>query len=159
MNEILEKYDLPTFTAEAVIEETYTAFERLRPHITNTIPVLHKAWKEKKNLLFEGAQGTLLDIDFGTYPFVTSSNTTAGGSTTGTGLPPTAIESVIGVCKAYTTRVGSGPFPPATKAFPNTCTISAANSAPLPVARAGAAGSIPSCSASPAWSTASPASP
>lgn len=111
VNEILEKYDLPTFTAEAVIEETYTAFERLRPHVTNTIPVLHKAWKAKKNLLFEGAQGTLLDIDFGTYPFVTSSNTTAGGSTTGTGLPPTAIEAVIGVCKAYTTRVGSGPFP------------------------------------------------
>jgi adenylosuccinate synthase len=111
VNEILAKYDLPTFTAEAVIEEIYTAFERLRPHVTNTIPVLHKAWKAKKNLLFEGAQGTLLDIDFGTYPFVTSSNTTAGGSTTGTGLPPTAIEAVIGVCKAYTTRVGSGPFP------------------------------------------------
>lgn len=111
VNEILEKYDLPTFTPETVITEIYTAFERLRPHVSNTIPVLHKAWKEKKNLLFEGAQGTLLDIDFGTYPFVTSSNTTAGGSTTGTGLPPTAIESVIGVCKAYTTRVGSGPFP------------------------------------------------
>ena len=111
VNEILGKYDLPTFTAQAVIEETYTAFERLRAHVSNAIPVLHKAWKEGKNLLFEGAQGTLLDIDFGTYPFVTSSNTIAGGSTTGTGLPPTAIEAVIGVCKAYTTRVGSGPFP------------------------------------------------
>jgi adenylosuccinate synthase len=111
VNETLAKHGLPVFTADAVIEETYTAFERLRPHVTNTIPVLHKAWKAKKTLLFEGAQGTLLDIDFGTYPFVTSSNTTAGGSTTGTGLPPTAIEAVVGVCKAYTTRVGSGPFP------------------------------------------------
>jgi adenylosuccinate synthase len=72
---------------------------------------LHEAWKSGKTLLFEGAQGTLLDIDFGTYPFVTSSNTTAGGSCTGTGLPPTAIDAVVGVCKAYTTRVGSGPFP------------------------------------------------
>jgi adenylosuccinate synthase len=110
-NEILARYDLTTFEAGAVIEEIYTAFERLRPHVTNTIPVLHAAWKSGKSLLFEGAQGTLLDIDFGTYPFVTSSNTTAGGSCTGSGLPPTAVDSVIGVCKAYTTRVGSGPFP------------------------------------------------
>jgi len=110
-NEVLAKHNLPTFTAEQVIEEVYTAFERLRPHVTNTIPALHKAWKDGKTLLFEGAQGTLLDIDFGTYPFVTSSNTTAGGSCTGTGMPPTAIQRVIGVCKAYTTRVGSGPFP------------------------------------------------
>ncbi|BCU78763.1 adenylosuccinate synthase [Luteolibacter sp. LG18] len=110
-NEILVKYDLPTFTAEQVIAEVYAAFERLRPHVTNTIPPLHKAWKEGKVLLFEGAQGTLLDIDFGTYPFVTSSNTTAGGSCTGSGLPPTSVQRVIGVCKAYTTRVGSGPFP------------------------------------------------
>jgi len=111
VNEILSNYDLPTFEAATVTEEIYTAFERLRPHITNTIPAVHSAWKSGKNLLFEGAQGTLLDIDFGTYPFVTSSNTTAGGSCTGTGLPPTAIDSVIGVCKAYTTRVGAGPFP------------------------------------------------
>jgi adenylosuccinate synthase len=110
-NEVLARYDLTTFDAAQVIDEVYTAFERLRPHITNTIPVLHAAWKSGKNLLFEGAQGTLLDIDFGTYPFVTSSNTTSGGSCTGSGLPPTAIDAVIGVCKAYTTRVGSGPFP------------------------------------------------
>jgi adenylosuccinate synthase len=110
-NEVLAKFDLPTFTAEQVVEEVYAAFERLRPHVTNTIPALHKAWKENKVLLFEGAQGTLLDIDFGTYPFVTSSNTTAGGSCTGSGMPPTAVDRVIGVCKAYTTRVGSGPFP------------------------------------------------
>ncbi len=111
VNEILRKFELPTFAAEDVISEIYTAFERLQPHVTNAIPTLHAAWKANKKLLFEGAQGTLLDIDFGTYPFVTSSNTTSGGSVTGTGLPPTAIEAVIGVCKAYTTRVGSGPFP------------------------------------------------
>ncbi len=110
-NEVLTKFDLQTFEADDVIQEIYTAFERIRPHLANTIEVVHKAWKEGKTLLFEGAQGTLLDIDFGTYPFVTSSNTTAGGSCTGSGLPPTAIDSVIGVCKAYTTRVGGGPFP------------------------------------------------
>jgi adenylosuccinate synthase len=110
-NEVLAKFDLQTFEADDVIQEIYTAFERIRPHLANTIEVVHKAWKEGKTLLFEGAQGTLLDIDFGTYPFVTSSNTTAGGSCTGSGLPPTAIDSVIGVCKAYTTRVGAGPFP------------------------------------------------
>ena len=111
VNEILAKYDLPQFTADQIIEEVYTAFERLRPHVTNTIPVLHKAWKAGQTILFEGAQGTLLDIDYGTYPFVTSSNTTSGGSCTGSGLPPNAIQRVVGVCKAYTTRVGSGPFP------------------------------------------------
>jgi adenylosuccinate synthase len=110
-NEILKRYDLETFDAAKVIDEVYAAFARLSPHVTNTIPALHAAWKSGKKLLFEGAQGTLLDIDFGTYPFVTSSNTTAGGSCTGSGLPPTAIDAVIGVCKAYTTRVGSGPFP------------------------------------------------
>ncbi len=110
-NDVLARHDLMTFNADQVIEEVYTAFERLRPHISNTIPVLHAAWKSGKTILFEGAQGTLLDIDFGTYPFVTSSSTTSGGSCTGSGLPPTAIQSVIGVCKAYTTRVGSGPFP------------------------------------------------
>ena len=110
-NEVLARYDLTTFEAAPIIEDTYRAFERLRPHVTNTIPILHAAWKAGKTLLFEGAQGTLLDIDFGTYPFVTSSNTTAGGSCTGSGLPPTAVDAVVGVCKAYTTRVGSGPFP------------------------------------------------
>ncbi|MDB6080698.1 MAG: Adenylosuccinate synthase [Akkermansiaceae bacterium] len=110
-NKVLAEYGLPTFDAKAQADEVLTAFTRLRPHVTNTIPVLHKAWKEGKTILFEGAQGTLLDIDFGTFPFVTSSNTTSGGSCTGTGMPPTAIQAVVGVCKAYTTRVGSGPFP------------------------------------------------
>jgi adenylosuccinate synthase len=110
-NEVLARYDLPTFEAAAVCAEVFTAMERLMPHVTDTIPVLHAAWKAGQTLLFEGAQGTLLDVDFGTYPFVTSSNTTAGGACTGSGLPPLAVQRVIGVCKAYTTRVGSGPFP------------------------------------------------
>jgi adenylosuccinate synthase len=110
-NQVLAQFDLPQFDAEAMAEEVLNAFARLAPHITNVIPLLHKAWKDGKTILFEGAQGSLLDVDFGTYPFVTSSNTTAGGSCTGSGMPPTAIQRVIGVCKAYTTRVGSGPFP------------------------------------------------
>ncbi|GAA5482500.1 adenylosuccinate synthase [Haloferula sargassicola] len=110
-NEVLARFDLPTFDADQQADEVFKAFERLRPHVANTIPVLHKAWKAGSNILFEGAQGTLLDIDFGTFPFVTSSNTTSGGCCTGSGLPPTAIDQVVGVCKAYTTRVGSGPFP------------------------------------------------
>lgn len=111
VNETLAQYDLPQFKASEVVEQVYAAFERLRPHVTNTIPILHGAWKAGKTILFEGAQGTLLDIDFGTYPFVTSSNTTSGGCCTGSGLPPNAIQRVVGVCKAYTTRVGAGPFP------------------------------------------------
>ncbi|MGD7652601.1 MAG: adenylosuccinate synthase [Verrucomicrobiales bacterium] len=110
-NETLAKWDLQTFDPKEVIDQVYTAFERLRPHVTNIIPELSKVWKSGKTLLFEGAQGALLDIDFGTFPFVTSSNTTSGGACTGSGLPPTAIDAVVGVCKAYTTRVGAGPFP------------------------------------------------
>jgi adenylosuccinate synthase len=110
-NQVLAQFDLPQFDAETMAEEVLTAFARLAPHVTNVIPLLHKAWKDGKTILFEGAQGSLLDVDFGTFPFVTSSNTTAGGSCTGSGMPPTAIQRVIGVCKAYTTRVGSGPFP------------------------------------------------
>jgi len=87
------------------------AGEKLRPHVINTVLYLNKALKEKKEMLFEGAQGTFLDIDFGTYPYVTSSNTTAGGASTGSGVPPHRIDRVLGVVKAYTTRVGEGPFP------------------------------------------------
>lgn len=81
--------------------------EELRPYVKNISLILNKS----KNILFEGAQGTLLDVDFGTYPFVTSSNSTAGGACTGTGVGPTKIDTVMGVVKAYTTRVGEGPFP------------------------------------------------
>jgi len=84
---------------------------KLAPYITDTISLLNHAVKDKKSILFEGAQGTMLDIDFGTYPFVTSSNATAGGACTGTGIPPNRIDRVVGVIKAYTTRVGEGPFP------------------------------------------------
>ena len=87
------------------------AARKLRPYITNTVVWLHQQLAKKKRILFEGAQGTFLDIDFGTYPFVTSSNTTAGGSCTGSGVPPHRMDRVVGVMKAYTTRVGEGPLP------------------------------------------------
>ena len=87
------------------------AAKRLRPYIINTLPLLHKEITKGSAMLFEGAQGSYLDIDHGTYPFVTSSNTTAGGACTGSGIPPNKIDRVIGVMKAYTTRVGGGPLP------------------------------------------------
>jgi adenylosuccinate synthase len=94
------------------VEKTYLeAGKKLRPFIANPVVWLHEQLEKKKRILFEGAQGTFLDIDFGTYPFVTSSNTTAGGSCTGSGVPPHRIGRVVGVMKAYTTRVGEGPLP------------------------------------------------
>lgn len=111
-NVILEKlYNLPPIDAGAVIEEYLGYAERLRPHVVDTSLEIYQAIRERRNILFEGAQGTLLDLDHGTYPFVTSSNPVAGGACVGTGLGPTAIDRVIGVAKAYTTRVGEGPFP------------------------------------------------
>ncbi len=93
------------------VEKTYlAAAEKLRPFVTNTVVWLHRQLENHKHILFEGAQGTFLDIDFGTYPFVTSSNTTAGGSCTGSGIPPHRMDRVVGVMKAYTTRVGEGPL-------------------------------------------------
>ncbi len=91
-------------------DKVLAAASRLAPHRTNTALTIHHAITAGKSLLFEGAQGTYLDIDHGTYPFVTSSNTTAGGAITGTGASLRKIDRIIGVCKAYTTRVGSGPF-------------------------------------------------
>ncbi|MDE2731141.1 MAG: adenylosuccinate synthase [Bacteroidota bacterium] len=92
--------------------EAYAAFGRkLRPYLTDTPALLHQALAEGRSVLAEGAQGSLLDLDFGTYPFVTSSSPTAGGACTGLGIPPGAIERVIGITKAYCTRVGNGPFP------------------------------------------------
>ncbi|MCX6459212.1 MAG: adenylosuccinate synthase [Actinobacteria bacterium] len=85
--------------------------EQLRPYVTDTSLVLNEALNEGKVVLLEGGQGTLLDVDHGTYPFVTSSNPTAGGACTGSGIGPTRISGVVGILKAYTTRVGSGPFP------------------------------------------------
>ncbi len=110
VNETLAKYDLPQFTVAGVLAELAPAVERLRPHVKDTIPVVHDAYAADQTILFEGAQGFFLDIDFGTFPFVTSSSTSSGGAVSGSGLPPQAIQHVIGVCKAYTTRVGAGPF-------------------------------------------------
>jgi adenylosuccinate synthase len=94
------------------VEKAYLeAGKRLHPFVTNSVVWLHEQLEKKKRILFEGAQGTFLDIDFGTYPFVTSSNTTAGGSCTGSGVPPHRMDRVMGVMKAYTTRVGEGPLP------------------------------------------------
>ncbi|RKU35328.1 adenylosuccinate synthase [Candidatus Poribacteria bacterium] len=92
--------------------ETYRGYaERLVPHVTDTVAFMHDALAAEKRILFEGAQGTMLDIDFGTYPYVTSSNCTAGAVCTGLGIGPRAIDEVMGVSKAYVTRVGGGPFP------------------------------------------------
>ncbi len=111
-NQILVKvYNRKAIDTPAVLEEYLGYAERLRPHIADTRLVLARALEEGRNVLLEGAQATLLDVDHGTYPFVTSSNPTAGGACVGSGIPPTRISRVIGVIKAYTTRVGSGPFP------------------------------------------------
>ncbi len=94
------------------IADQYLAYgEQLRPYAGNVSELLDRARRQGKNILFEGAQGTHLDIDHGTYPFVTSSNVVAGGACSGAGIGPTRIDTVIGICKAYTTRVGGGPFP------------------------------------------------
>jgi adenylosuccinate synthase len=92
-------------------DEYAEAAERIRPFVTDTAALLNRAIREGQSVMFEGAQGTMLDIDHGTYPFVTSSSSTAGGAVTGTGVGPTAVGTVIGVTKAYVTRVGEGPFP------------------------------------------------
>jgi adenylosuccinate synthase len=97
--------------ADAMLRQLGPVAEALRPHITDTVKVLHDALDEEEAILLEGAQGAMLDLDHGTYPFVTSSSTASGGMCSGAGLPPSAIGDVVGVVKAYTTRVGSGPFP------------------------------------------------
>ena len=109
-NALLKSLGAPTLNAKKIINDTLAAAEVLRPFITNTVIFLHRALEMKTNMLFEGAQGTFLDIDHGTYPYVTSSNTTSGGACTGSGVPPHRIDKVMGVLKAYTTRVGEGPF-------------------------------------------------
>ncbi|MBD2057916.1 adenylosuccinate synthase [Oculatella sp. FACHB-28] len=111
-NVILEKlYELPPLDADAVIAEYLGYAERLRPHVVDSSLKIYDAVQKRRNILFEGAQGTLLDLDHGTYPYVTSSNPVAGGACVGSGVGPTMIDRVIGVAKAYTTRVGEGPFP------------------------------------------------
>ena len=94
-----------------IVENFVVLGERLKPYVSDTVNFLHDALERKENLLLEGAQATFLDIDHGTYPFVTSSNPIAGGACAGTGLGPRDITRIVGIAKAYTTRVGSGPFP------------------------------------------------
>jgi adenylosuccinate synthase len=111
-NQLLSKvYNSKELDVDAIIHE-YQEFDRkIDEYVTDTSLYLHNALKKKKMVLAEGAQGSLLDVDHGTYPFVTSSSPTSGGACTGLGIPPTSITSVIGVVKAYSTRVGNGPFP------------------------------------------------
>ena len=111
-NQLLSKvYNRAGIKAEEVVRELLSYTERLAPMVSDTALDLHLALEAGKTVLLEGGQGTLLDVDHGTYPFVTSSSPIAGGATIGTGIGPTKISSVIGILKAYTTRVGSGPFP------------------------------------------------
>ncbi len=97
--------------ANAIASEYVQFAQQIRPHVCDTSAVLHEAARAGKRILFEGAQGALLDIDHGTYPFVTSASSGVGGVSSGAGVPPTCVQSIIGVVKAYTTRVGSGPLP------------------------------------------------
>ena len=111
-NFILEHYfNAETIDVEATLAETLAFADRVRPMIVDVASLLDTARKSNQAILFEGAQGTLLDIDHGTYPYVTSSNTTAGGVATGSGFGPCYLDYVLGIMKAYTTRVGAGPFP------------------------------------------------
>jgi adenylosuccinate synthase len=110
-NEILRAFGAKPLSFKQVSAAYRAAGDFLKPFVANTVILLHQALERGDNLLLEGAQGTFLDIDHGTYPFVTSSNTTAGGACTGSGIPPHRIDRVVGVMKAYTTRVGEGPLP------------------------------------------------
>lgn len=112
-NRVLSALDpeFEPFDAGVIFEEYVGYAERLRPHVTDTTTFLHRALKEGKKLLFEGAQGSLLDVDHGTFPFVTSSNSSGCGIHNGSGVPERCIDRMIGIVKAYTTRVGGGPFP------------------------------------------------
>ena len=111
-NQVLIKvFNRKNIEVDEVLQEYLGYAEVLRPYVADTVLLLNEALQAGKRVLLEGSQGTLLDVDHGTYPFVTSSNPTAGGACTGSGIGPTKISKVIGIVKAYTTRVGSGPFP------------------------------------------------
>jgi len=110
-NEILKAFGAKPLSFKKVHTAYREAGDYLKPFVTNTVVMLHQACRRGADILFEGAQGTFLDIDHGTYPFVTSSNTTAGGACTGSGVAPHLMDMVMGVMKAYTTRVGEGPLP------------------------------------------------
>jgi len=104
-------YKVKTVDFQRTLDSTLEIAEQIRPMVADIVPILHGLRKAGANLLFEGAQGALLDIDLGTYPFVTSSNTTAGGTAIGSGFGPRYLDYILGITKAYSTRVGSGPFP------------------------------------------------
>lgn len=111
-NHLLVKvYNRRAITVDEIVEELLSYAERLRPMVVDTALELHQALERGETVLFEGGQATMLDVDHGTYPFVTSSSATSGGAATGSGIAPNRIDRVIGIVKAYTTRVGSGPFP------------------------------------------------
>lgn len=110
-NRVLSAMGGEPLDPERVVADYTAALRRVAPFVADSVWILDRAAREGKSILFEGAQGTMLDIDFGSYPFVTSSNATAGGACTGTGIAPQRVDRVIGVMKAYTTRVGEGPFP------------------------------------------------
>ena len=108
---LVKVFNRRAISVDEVVEELLGYVDRLRPYVADTALLLNKALDEDKVVLLEGGQGTLLDVDHGTYPYVTSSNPTSGGACAGSGIGPTKITGVIGILKAYTTRVGSGPFP------------------------------------------------
>ncbi|MDR0994477.1 MAG: adenylosuccinate synthase [Verrucomicrobiota bacterium] len=110
-NRILSAMGAPVVDAETVLDSVREAMKILGPLVCDTVPLLFEAVRRGEEILFEGAQGVMLDIDFGTYPYVTSSNATSGGASTGSGVAPNRMDRVVGVLKAYTTRVGEGPFP------------------------------------------------
>ena len=110
-NAVLKSLGAKPLSFKQVFADYNQAGQRLKPFVQNTVVLLHDKMRAGADILFEGAQGTFLDIDHGTYPFVTSSNTTAGGACTGSGVPPHRMDRVVGVMKAYTTRVGEGPLP------------------------------------------------
>ncbi|EGD42424.1 adenylosuccinate synthase [Nocardioides sp. WG-D5] len=111
-NQLLSKvYNRRGFTVEAVVEDLLSYADRIAPMVCDTGLLLNQALDKGETVLLEGGQATLLDVDHGTYPFVTSSNATSGGACTGSGIPPTRIDRVVAIVKAYTTRVGEGPFP------------------------------------------------
>jgi adenylosuccinate synthase len=110
-NHLLRACGRDPFEVEDVVKAVRGAAERLRPHVADTTLLLHRWMRDGAAVLFEGAQGTLLDVDHGTYPYITASSASSGGAAPGTGVPPTRIHGVLGVTKAYATRVGEGPFP------------------------------------------------
>ncbi|EWH02601.1 hypothetical protein Q427_07830 [Halomonas sp. BC04] len=144
---------------QQVLDEAMVMVEELRPMVCDTVGLVHELRRAGENILFEGAQGSLLDIDHGTYPFVTSSNTTAGGTATGSGVGPLYLDYVLGITKAYTTRVAPAPFPRSSLTSMAAIWPSAGmSSGPPPGGRVAAAGSMPSPCVMPCRSTRFPVS-